>query len=98
MVSYKLSSFAESDIKEIAAKTIDAWGKQQARLYAENLHNTMLMLANNPALGRMRDDIFAGTRSFPSGKHVIFYKPCKGGIDVARVLHQRMDILSQLDE
>lgn len=97
MADYKLSLLAEADIKEISVTTIEVWGKQQARLYIESLHNSLLTLAQHPDLGRVRDEVFSGAKSFPSGRHIIFYKPRQGGIDVARVLHQRMDLLSQFD-
>lgn len=59
----------------------------------------MLTLAQNPELGRDRSEVYAGARSFPSGKHVIFYRTAaQGVIEIARVLHQRMDLLSQFSD
>ncbi|WP_337843679.1 type II toxin-antitoxin system RelE/ParE family toxin [Rheinheimera sp.] len=55
--------------------------------------------AQNPELGRERSEVYAGARSFSSGKHVIFYRAAaKGVIEIARVLHQRMDLLSQFSD
>ena len=98
MAEYRLSPLAEVDVREIAVTTISNWGAKQARAYLEKLHNTLMILANNPSLGRKRDEIAAGIRSFPSGKHIVFYLSADQCIEVARVLHQRMDPSSQFDE
>lgn len=97
MAEYRLSPLAEADVREIAATTITQWGVDQAKLYLKKLHHTLMTLANNPNLGRQRDEIAAGINSFPSGKHVVFYLSANHGIEVARVLHQRMDPSSHFD-
>ena len=48
-------------------------------------------LAKNPALGRPCDFIREGYRKHLAGRHVIFYRTMDTGVDVVRVLHQRMD-------
>ncbi|WP_333609272.1 type II toxin-antitoxin system RelE/ParE family toxin [Arsukibacterium sp.] len=98
MAEYQLSPLAEIDVQEIVATTIALWGVQQAKIYMQNIHNTLVTLAHNPNLGRTRVDIFVGVKSFPSGKHCIYYLPADHGIDVARILHQRMDPSSKFEE
>jgi toxin ParE1/3/4 len=44
-------------------------------------------LANFPEMGRSRDELFPGYRSFPIGRHLIFYRPIANGIEVIRVIH-----------
>lgn len=53
-------------------------------------------IATNPLLGRSRDEVLEGLRSFPLGKHVVFYLAADYGIDVVRVLHERMDPTAHL--
>jgi len=48
------------------------------------------MLAENPALGRVCDDIRPGLRRHEHGKQVLFYRQERGGTLVSRILHQRM--------
>jgi toxin ParE1/3/4 len=48
------------------------------------------MLADNPALGRVSDDVRPGLRRMEHGRHVVFYRESAGGILVSRILHQRM--------
>lgn len=98
MADYQLSPLAEADVQEIAATTIAQWGVQQAKTYIEKLHKTLITLASNPNLGQPRDDISTGIKSFPSGKHVVFYLSLDQSIEVARVLHQRMEPGRQFDD
>jgi toxin ParE1/3/4 len=49
-------------------------------------------LAASPQLGRSREELAPGLRSFPVGRYVIFYRLGRGGIEVARVLHGARDL------
>ena len=50
------------------------------------------MIADSPMIGRTREELAPGLRSFPVGNHVIFYRSVKNGIEVIRVLHGARDI------
>ena len=43
-------------------------------------------------MGRARDELAPGLRSFPIGRYVIFYEPLPDGVAIARVLHGARDI------
>lgn len=62
----------------------------------ERLDEVAALLAENPLLGRSRDDLAAGLRSMPVGPCVIFYRPTDAGVDIVRVLHGRRDITGEL--
>lgn len=49
-------------------------------------------------MGRARDELLHGLRSFPFGRYVILYEPIDGGIDVVRVLHSARDVDAQFGE
>lgn len=91
MANYRLSPLAEEDLFKIISTTIDSWGKEQAKVYAQTMDAALLKLAQYPDFGRERSDIYNGARSFPVEKHIVFYQVRDNGIDVARILHQRMD-------
>ncbi|MBL36756.1 MAG: plasmid stabilization protein [Oceanospirillaceae bacterium] len=97
MASYKLSKLAEEDLRLISAKTIEEWGRPQAQKYVSLLHETMTQLANGPNIGKTRPELFNNAKSFPAQKHMIFYWKSKTGIEVARILHQRMDPLAAFE-
>ena len=50
------------------------------------------LLARLPDVGRVRDELAPGLRSFPVGKYAIFYRRAKGGIEIVRVLSGWRDI------
>jgi len=50
------------------------------------------LLADNPGLGRARDELRPGLRSFSAGRFLIFYRPLDNGIQVVRVVHGARDI------
>ncbi len=92
MPNYRLSSLAEEDLFKIISTTIESWGSTQAREYAQTIDAALLKLAQYPDFGRERSEIYRGARSFPIEKHIVFYQVSDNGIDVARILHQRMDL------
>ena len=49
-------------------------------------------LAEQPMMGRSRDDLRSGLRSHPFESYLIFYKPLGDGIEVIRVLHAARDV------
>jgi len=53
------------------------------------------MLSQFLDMGRKRDYLLAGLRSFPVQPHIIFYTKVADSIDIIRILHQSRDINSQ---
>ena len=49
-------------------------------------------LTNLPKMGKQRNELIFGLRSFPAGKYLIFYQETKNGISIVRVLHSARDI------
>jgi toxin ParE1/3/4 len=92
MSNYRLSPLAEEDLFKIISTTIESWGIAQAKVYAQTIDSALLKLAQYPDFGRERSDVYNGARSFPVEKHIVFYQVSDNGIDVARILHQRMDL------
>lgn len=88
MSTYRLGPKSTSDLAEIFEYTLDTWGERQVENYMDELASCFQMLADSPGLGRTCDLIFPGLRRFEQGKHVIFYKPDRKGIVIARILHQ----------
>ena len=55
------------------------------------MESALTKLAQYPDFGRQRDELYTGARSFPIEKHIVFYRIVNDGIEIARILHQRMD-------
>ena len=49
-------------------------------------------LAYNPRIGRTREELSPGLRSFPYRDYAIFYRIAITGVEVVRVFHGRRDI------
>jgi len=43
-------------------------------------------------MGRARDELEVGLRSFPVGRYAIFYLPIPDGVEIVRVLHGARDL------
>lgn len=91
MPEYRLRPKARADIEDIWNYTCRTWSVQQARHYVCGLRDVCIDLAENPGIGKIRDELYRGLRVYPSGKHLIFYLTVENGIDVVRILHERMD-------
>ncbi len=87
---------ARADLRGIWWTSATTWSREQADRYLADLRRVSKRLATKPNLGRQRDDLREGLRVYPCGNHLIFYFPMDDGIDVVRVLHERMDIRSHL--
>lgn len=58
----------------------------------ERIEELCELLATRPQLGRRREELAPGLRSFPAESYAIFYQPITDGIAVVRVLHASRDI------
>jgi len=91
MSSYRYSSDANADIKEIALYIFDL-NPVAAHGFLDSLEETCQLLAGHPLIGRSRAELGEGLRSFPVGNYLIFYTPSADGIDVARVIYGGRDL------
>lgn len=90
MSGFRITKAAKQDLVEIAAYTFERWGDAQRRRYLAQLDARFHRLAKKPALGLPSDDIRPGYWRYQEGRHVIFYRRAKPGIEIIRVLHVRM--------
>lgn len=60
--------------------------------WVDVLDEKLQLWATQPLMGRARDDLMDGLRSFLYGRYVVFYSPLPDGLDVVRVLHGARDI------
>lgn len=86
-----LSPRAQRDLDEIWDYIEARWGTEQAETYTRQLWQAMETVATRPTVGRDGSDVRAGYRKYAAGSHMLFYRTNDGGVDVVRILHQRMD-------
>lgn len=88
---YRLSRQAEADLEEIWLYSFKTWSIEQADRYHNDLMATIEALSLGFKIGRavvIREGYFKQ----PVGSHVIFYRGSGSGLDIVRILHQRMDV------
>ncbi|MCU0352733.1 MAG: type II toxin-antitoxin system RelE/ParE family toxin [Cytophagales bacterium] len=91
--NYQLSRLAKRDIAGIWSYLAEHAGEETADRMLTALTDRFETLADNPGLGRPRDELQQGLRSFPQKPYVIFYDTDPdAGIRIGRVLHQRQDL------
>lgn len=96
MASYKLTLQAEIDIEDIWEFTNSRWDKTQAHTYLNKLEKRFIELVNSPDIGKQRYELKGSPMSSHCGRHVIFYRKAKQGIEIIRILHDSMDFPQHL--
>ena len=97
-MEYVVTPRALRDLAEIAIYTEDVWGLRQAEQYNDQLIARLGWLAQNPSLGKPREDCGSGLRAFREGQHLIFYRIADEKIEIIGVPHQSMDIIAYFGE
>ncbi|MGM0416394.1 MAG: type II toxin-antitoxin system RelE/ParE family toxin [Thermodesulfobacteriota bacterium] len=91
MSQVALTPKAKSDLSHIWDYTLAEWGIDQAEKYVRELWEAMQSQALDSSPSADIGDVRAEYRKVISGSHVVFFKLSVDGIDVIRILHQRMD-------
>jgi toxin ParE1/3/4 len=84
-------SRAKADLAEIWDYIADD-SEAQADAFIDTIDLKLRLLAEQPNIGRMRNELAENMRSLPLGRYVIFYFVISGGIEVVRVLHGGRDL------
>lgn len=91
MNRFRLSRQAERDLEDIWI-----YLTKQDELLADKQLAQILdkfpMLSKFPDMGKQRNNLLIGLRSFPVKPYIIFYNKIVDGIEIVRVLHQARDI------
>ena len=91
-----IAPVARAEIVGIWNHTAAEYGIEAADDYVADLDTVMLRLLDYPKLGEDCTHIRKGYRRIRARSHVIYYVPHKGGIEIMRVLGDRMDALTRL--
>ena len=89
-----LSPAALRDLEDIWLYIAQDGPKNADRIVDQLLAICRDTLAPTPAIGRMRDELEVGLRSFPAQNHLVFYRPIENGVAIVRVVHGRRDLLA----
>ncbi len=67
---------------------------ERADGFIDRIEEKCRLLAENPMLGRSREELAPSLRSFPVGNYLLFYVPLEDGVEVVRVLSGARDLPS----
>lgn len=91
-MTYRLTRRAAQDVRTIYRASFKLFGELQADRYHQNLERTMELLAGNPSLTRLRDEIRPPVRVHPVESHLIIYREiAANSIEIIRVCHGHED-------
>lgn len=91
MSQYRLTPAAQRDLSSIWDYTAERWDVRQAEIYVNEIRAAIERVAADPRRGRSCDEVRDGYRRYSIGSHLLFYVENSHGVDVIRILHQRMD-------
>ncbi len=92
-----ISEAAAADIRDIALY-IATQNTYAAERFVISLKERLQVLAEQPSIGRTRDELLEGVRSFTINDHVIFYKTDDDSVKIGRVLHGSRDVQTTLNK
>jgi toxin ParE1/3/4 len=91
MPTLSIRPLAEADL-------LDIWdfiaedSEAKADRFLDVLNQKLQAIAQMPGMGRRREELAPGLRSFPVRNYSLFYQITEDGIDVVRVIHGSRDI------
>ncbi len=92
----RVAERAQEDLLEIW-EYIARENPESAERQIQTFREKFELLLSHPLIGRERNEIFIGLRSFPAGRYIIFYQPMDYGIEVLRVRHGASDLRGLFD-
>jgi toxin ParE1/3/4 len=93
----EFSERALSDLEEIWVYFSET-GEETADKVLKQITEKFPKLLKFSQLGKERNDLLIGLRSFPAGKYIIFYRETGSGIEIVRVIHSSRDITQVFDD
>jgi toxin ParE1/3/4 len=92
-MAHRLAPQARGDLDDIWSYVARETGSVGiADDLVDSVVERILLLASYPRLGRARDDLRSGLRSYPAGRYVIIYQIKSEDVLILRILHGRRDI------
>ncbi len=93
-MAHFLAPGAASDLDHIWYHiATESGGPERADRFVDALTERFHLLATHPRIGRQRDDLRTGLRSFPVGGYVILYRVMAADdVLISAVVHSRQDL------
>ena len=92
ITNLELSLLAEGDLEDIAQYTHKKHGEEHIDIYFSALAHGMSLIAENPDMGHVRDDIPEPYKAIQIEHHIIIYLKKEETVYIARILHENMEL------
>ena len=89
-----LSAKADNDLREIIRYIAEHSGDMHAQSVRIRILKELALLAARPRIGSRTSDLEPGARCFSLPPWKIFYDPMATGIEVARIIDSRRDLVA----
>ncbi len=98
MAKYILTQKVLEDLSKIWNYTFEIWSEAQADKYYFMILDSCEELGTRKVAGKTYPEVHNDILGYKIGQHIIFYRQIKGEkIEVARILHSRMDLKNRLE-
>ena len=97
-LQYVISKKAVSDLEGIWLYTFEKWSVDQADRYYNLIFDEINFICKNINSGKSMGHVRKGYRASKVKSHLIFYRILNNTVEVNRILHERMDIESRLND
>lgn len=92
-MAHRLASQVEFELDDIWYYVARESGSTEiADRLIDSITDRFFLLANHPYVGRLREDLRPGLRSFPVGQYVIIYRIEDTDVLILHVLHSHRDV------
>ncbi len=100
MADYLLSPESIRDLESIEEYTIDNWSASRAKSYIQQFFAAFRKIADNPNIGRTRDDIPHPYKIFAVGSHIVVYQYAakQHRVEILNILHPAMNVEERLHQ
>lgn len=92
-MAFRLTRKAEDDLTRLYLSGVRDFGFDRAEAYISELTGKFALLAENPAMARLREDITPPVRIHPHRAHIVVFLEDEAGILIIRIRHGREDWL-----
>ncbi len=93
---YRISETAIKDLEGIWEYTYVHWSKEQADRYHSLIMNEIEFISENATSGKSMEHVREGYSVVYVKSHMIFFRRNNEVVEIIRILHQKMDIESNL--
>ena len=88
--SFFVHEKADNDLEEIFDYSVESFGFARAVRYIKDIEAMFSELAHDPLKGRSFDPELPHCFHKRVESHFIYYAPCDNGIEIFRILHERI--------